>query len=88
MVGCPKVQNRESGRKKPLGLCARARGGIGSVGQEDPRAAELVKLRYFAGLAPPEAAAVLGVCARTADRVRAYVKARLYQELGGVNGPS
>ena len=59
-----------------------------ALGQEDPRAAELVKLRYFAGLTLPEAAVVLGVCTRTADRVWAYAKARLYQELGGVNGPS
>ena len=53
-----------------------------ALGQEDPRAAELVKLRYFAGLTLPEAAAVLGVCTRTADRIWAYAKARLYQELG------
>jgi RNA polymerase sigma factor (TIGR02999 family) len=55
---------------------------LDALGQEDPRAAELVKLRYFAGLPLPEAAAVLGVSTRTADRIWAYAKARLYQELG------
>jgi len=52
------------------------------LGQEDPRAAELVKLRYFAGLTLPEAAAVLGVSTRTADRIWAYAKAWLHRELG------
>jgi len=55
---------------------------LDALGQEDPRAAELVKLRYFAGLTLPEAAAVMGVCNRTADRIWAYAKARLHQELG------
>src|SRR5205823_1507571 len=33
----------------------------------EPRAAEVVKLRYFAGLTVPEAAEALGISARTAD---------------------
>ena len=33
----------------------------------EPRAAEVVKLRYFAGLTVEEAAAILGISARTAD---------------------
>jgi RNA polymerase sigma factor (TIGR02999 family) len=55
---------------------------LDALWQEDPRAAELVKLRYFAGLMLPEAAAVLGDSTRTADRIWAYAKARLHQELG------
>jgi DNA-directed RNA polymerase specialized sigma24 family protein len=47
----------------------------------DPQAAELVKLRYFAGLAIPEAAEVLGISPRTADRVWAYAKAWLFEKL-------
>src|SRR5262245_14025209 len=43
----------------------------------EPRAAEVVKLRYFAGLSIPEAAAVLGVSARTADSDWAYARAWL-----------
>ena len=52
----------------------------------DSQAAELVKLRYFAGLTVPEAAGVLGVSPRTADFLWAYAKAWLLRALGG--GPS
>lgn len=47
----------------------------------DPQAAQLVKLRYFAGLTVPQAAEVLGVSARTADRLWAYAKAWLFEVL-------
>jgi RNA polymerase sigma factor (TIGR02999 family) len=43
----------------------------------DPQAAELVQLRYFAGLSIPEAAEVLGIGARSADRVWAFARAWL-----------
>ena len=36
----------------------------------DPTAAELVKLRYFAGLTIPQAAEALGIGARSADLAR------------------
>ena len=49
----------------------------------DPTAARLVQLRYFAGLAIPEAAQVLGVSPRTADRLWAYARAWLHQEIEG-----
>jgi RNA polymerase sigma factor (TIGR02999 family) len=49
----------------------------------DSQAAELVKLRYFAGLTVPEAAAVLGVAPRTADFLWAYARAFLLRCLGG-----
>jgi RNA polymerase sigma factor (TIGR02999 family) len=49
----------------------------------DPQGAELVKLRYFAGLTVPEAAAVLGVSPRTADFLWAYARAFLLRSLGG-----
>ena len=48
---------------------------------EDPQAAELVKLRYFAGLTVPQAAAVLGVAPRTADFLWAYAKSWLFQRI-------
>lgn len=47
----------------------------------DPRAAELVKLRYFAGLSIPEAAQSLGVAPRTADDIWAYARAWLFRAL-------
>jgi RNA polymerase sigma factor (TIGR02999 family) len=43
----------------------------------NPRAAELVKLRYFAGLTSREAAEVLNVSPRKADQVWAYARAWL-----------
>jgi len=49
----------------------------------DPKAAELVKLRYFAGLTIKEAADVLGVSPRTADSWWAYARAWLLAELQG-----
>jgi len=49
----------------------------------DPQAAELVKLRYFAGLTVPEAAGLLGVAPRTADLLWAYARAFLLRALGG-----
>ena len=53
----------------------------------DPTAAELVKLRYFVGMSLPEAAEALGISARTADRVWAYARSRLQQELEGKLAP-
>jgi RNA polymerase sigma factor (TIGR02999 family) len=48
----------------------------------DPTAAELVKLRYFAGLSLPQAAEVLGLAPRSADRPWAYARAWLREALG------
>jgi RNA polymerase sigma factor (TIGR02999 family) len=49
----------------------------------DPQAAELVKLRYFAGLTVEQAADVLGVSVRKAYTVWAYARAWLFRCLGG-----
>jgi RNA polymerase sigma factor (TIGR02999 family) len=48
----------------------------------DPSSAELVKLRYFAGLTVPQAAEVLSVSARKADSLWAYARAWLRREMG------
>jgi RNA polymerase sigma factor (TIGR02999 family) len=50
---------------------------------EDAEAARLVQLRYFAGLTLAESAQVLGVSARTADRLWGYARAWLLQALEG-----
>jgi RNA polymerase sigma factor (TIGR02999 family) len=57
------------------------------LGEEDPRKAELVKLRYFAGLSVQEAADTLGISRATADRFWAYARAWLYCALSGEESP-
>src|SRR5262249_9091792 len=54
---------------------------------EDPRKAELVKLRYFAGLSVREAADALGISRATADRYWAYAKVWLYCAISGEGKP-
>src|SRR5208282_6884541 len=48
---------------------------------EDPVKAELVKLRYFAGLSVVEAAGVLGISRITAERYWSYARVWHYAEL-------
>ena len=52
---------------------------------EDKVAAELIKLRFFAGLTMEQAAEVLGIARRTADRNWAYARAWLYKEVNKGN---
>jgi len=47
----------------------------------DKTAAELVKLRYFAGLTGKDAAAALGLAERSADRLWVYARAWLLKHL-------
>jgi RNA polymerase sigma factor (TIGR02999 family) len=49
--------------------------------QVDARAAELVKLRYFAGLTIKQAADCLGIAPRTADGLWAYSRAWLFDAM-------
>jgi RNA polymerase sigma factor (TIGR02999 family) len=49
------------------------------------RAAELVKLRYFAGLTIPQAAEALGISPRKADFLWAYARAWLLQKIEGAD---
>ncbi|MFO0811356.1 MAG: ECF-type sigma factor [Gemmataceae bacterium] len=48
---------------------------------EEPVKAQLVKLRFFAGLTMPEAAAALGISLATAERHWAYARIWLYAAL-------
>jgi RNA polymerase sigma factor (TIGR02999 family) len=49
----------------------------------DKPAADLVHLRYFAGLSTPDAAETLGISPRTAARLWAYARAWLRQKIEG-----
>ena len=51
------------------------------------QAADLVQLRYFAGLSLPEAAAALEMSERSAGRLWAYARAWLRREVEGDAGP-
>ena len=51
-------------------------------GVDEPQKAELVKLRYFAGLTLDEAARALGIAEPTARRWWAYARAWLIKEMG------
>ena len=53
---------------------------------EDRQSAELVKLRFFAGLTIPQVAEVLGISPRQADFVWAYARAWLRREIDGGSG--
>lgn len=62
---------------------------LAKLAAEDKDSADLVKLRYFAGLSLSQAAESLGLPARTAGRRWAYARAWLGEEmLGGSNRDS
>ena len=60
---------------------------LAKLAQEDRIVADLVKMRYFAGLSLEQIAVVLGVSRRTAERYWAYARAWLYQEISKVEKP-
>jgi RNA polymerase sigma factor (TIGR02999 family) len=54
---------------------------LGRLAEEDPVKAELVKLRYFAGLTIEQAAKMLEISRATADRYWSYARAWLFHEI-------
>ena len=55
---------------------------LGKLALANDQAAQLVKLRYFAGLTIREAAEALGVSSRRANQIWAYARAWLMAEMG------
>jgi len=51
------------------------------LSNEDKVSADLIKLRFFAGLTMEQAADILGIPRRSADRNWAYARAWLYKEI-------
>jgi DNA-directed RNA polymerase specialized sigma24 family protein len=49
---------------------------------DEPEAAQVVKLRYFAGLTIEDTAAAMEISVRTVNRHWTYARAWLYQQLG------
>jgi len=54
---------------------------LDKLAREAPEQAQLVKLRFFAGLSIPDAAAALGIAPATAKRRWAFARAWLFTEL-------
>jgi RNA polymerase sigma factor (TIGR02999 family) len=54
---------------------------LSKLAEREPVKAELVKLRYFAGLTVPEAAGVLGISVPTAERYWTFARVWLYAAL-------
>jgi RNA polymerase sigma factor (TIGR02999 family) len=61
---------------------------LDKLATKDPVKAELVKLRYFAGMTIEEAAAALGISNATAKRYWTYTRTWLYQEIADDRGKS
>ena len=55
------------------------------LAEHDKAAADVVRLRFFAGLPLPEVAKLLGISPRTADRLWAYARAWLHQQIQGAS---
>ena len=60
---------------------------LNKLAATDKKAAELVHLRFFAGLPLPEVAQLLGISPRTADRQWVYARAWLRREIQGEGPP-
>src|SRR5438067_2767109 len=54
---------------------------LARLAEAEPAKAELVKLRFFAGLTMPEAAAAMDISLATAERYWTFAKSWLYAEL-------
>jgi RNA polymerase sigma factor (TIGR02999 family) len=54
---------------------------LAQLAEENPECANVVKLRFFAGLSVDEAAAALGISASTAKRHWVYARARIFDAL-------
>lgn len=60
---------------------------IDRLQRDDPRKAQIVSLRCFAGLNREETAAIMGISVPTIDREWRYIVARLHKELAEVDTP-
>ena len=54
---------------------------LSRLAEVEPRTAELVKLRYFAGFTNKQAAELLGISPRTADSMWSYARAWLHDRI-------
>jgi RNA polymerase sigma factor (TIGR02999 family) len=59
---------------------------LGKLADRDPLKSRLVELRYFTGLTSDQAAQILGISPKTADRYWVYARAWLRREMDGADG--
>ena len=59
---------------------------LARLSEDDEMRAEVVKLRYFAGLSVQQTADILGISPTTVKRYWAYARAWLLREIGGGQG--
>jgi RNA polymerase sigma factor (TIGR02999 family) len=76
----PDIEAAEGGSQLDLLALHEA---LAKLESQDKRTAELVKLRFFAGLSIAEAAQVLGISTSTADNDWAYARSWLRREIEG-----
>jgi len=74
--------------KEPSGDLEALDEALNKLAAEDSEKAELVKLRFFAGLTMPEIAKVLKISLATAERHWTYARTWLYAELNDRDGPA
>ena len=60
---------------------------LAKLTEEEPLKADIVKLRYFAGLTATESAQALNISKATADRYWAYARAWLFDEMNRSEPP-
>lgn len=79
--GRPRFDVDEPQAVQPDALILAVDESLEALASQNEQAAQLVKLRYFAGLTLSEAADSLAISPRTADRLWAYAKAFLHNVL-------
>ena len=79
--GCRLEASGTVRRSRPTRICWRSTKRSFDWNSWTQTKAELVKLRYFAGLTIPQAAKALGISTTTANRYWAYARAWLHEEL-------
>jgi RNA polymerase sigma factor (TIGR02999 family) len=82
----PQIEIQAATSLNPLDLLALDEA-LSKLEQEEPVRAELVKLRFFAGLSIEEAASTLNISKATAKRYWIYARAWLFQQLADPNVP-
>ncbi|MDI6451780.1 sigma-70 family RNA polymerase sigma factor [Anaerobaca lacustris] len=75
------LESLDSVVSEPPEYLVRLDDALTKLAQEDPELAELVKLRYFAGLTLEQAAEIKGISRRTAGRYWHYARLWLYREV-------